>query len=137
MPIVKKAEQSTMDLLLVAFYFLPKSESVIYLVNARVKRAIKHNCHNWPLQSFNQDCNLASYTTHVVCVHFIHEWWGLHFKVDSESQIFEKLFHGNFIFSQSVCQKFTEKMTPKKYFNIFVLMSDLGFELLISQFCIY
>ena len=29
---------------------------------------------------------------------FIHEWLDLQFKVDSERQIFEKLFHGNFIF---------------------------------------
>ena len=36
---------------------------------------------------------LVSHTTYVVCVNFIHKWRDLHFKVDSERQIFfEKLF---------------------------------------------
>ena len=62
-----------------------------------------------------------SHTTYVVCVNFIHEWRDL--------QIFWEAFHGNFIYSQSYCQKSTEWKWPKKYFHIFVLMSDLGFEL--------
>ena len=36
--------------------------------------------------------DLVSHTTSVVCVNFIHEWRDLQFKVDSEQQIFEKLF---------------------------------------------
>ena len=40
--------------------------------------------HNWPLQPFNQNYNLASHITHVVCVKFIHEWWDLQFNVESE-----------------------------------------------------
>ena len=37
--------------------------------------------------------DLASHTTYVVCVNFIHKWRDLQFKVDSERQIFfEKLF---------------------------------------------
>ena len=47
---------------------------------------------NWPLQPFSQYYDLASHTTHVVCVNFIHECWDLQFKVDSERQIFENLF---------------------------------------------
>ena len=31
--------------------------------------------HYWPLQTFSQDYSLASDTTHVVCVNFIHERW--------------------------------------------------------------
>ena len=54
---------------------------------------------NWSLQPFSQDSDLASHTTYVVCVNFIHEWRDLHFNVDSERQIFEKLFHGRFIYS--------------------------------------
>ena len=46
-----------------------------------------------PLQPFTQDCGLTSNTTHVVCVHFIREWRDLQINVDSEPQIFEKLFH--------------------------------------------
>ena len=84
--------------------------------------------HNWPLQPFSQDYGLASHTTHVVCVNFIRERWDLQFNVDSERQIFEKLFHGSFIYSQSFCQKSAERKSPKKYFLYFVLMSGLGLE---------
>ena len=38
---------------------------------------------------------LASHTTHVVCVNFIHEWRHLQFNVDSERQIFDKALHGS------------------------------------------
>ena len=48
--------------------------------------------HNWSLQSLSQDYSLASHTTYVVCIHFIPEWRDLQFNVDSERQIFEKLF---------------------------------------------
>ena len=48
--------------------------------------------HNWSLQPFSQDCGLASHATYVVCFNFIHEWQDLQFNVDSEQQIFEKLF---------------------------------------------
>ena len=55
--------------------------------------------HNWQLQPFTQDYGLASHTTYIVCVNFIHEWRLLQFNVDSERQISEKLFHGRFIYS--------------------------------------
>ena len=32
--------------------------------------------------------DLVSHTTYVVCVNFIHKWWDIQFKVDSEWQIF-------------------------------------------------
>ena len=48
--------------------------------------------YNWPSQPFSQDYGLASHDTHVVCVNFIHEQRNLQLKVDSEGQIFEKLF---------------------------------------------
>ena len=56
--------------------------------------------HNWPLQSFSQDYSLTSHITHVVCIIFISERRDLQLNVDSEPQIFEKLFHGRFIYSQ-------------------------------------
>ena len=40
--------------------------------------------HNWPLEPYTQDYDLASHTTHVVCDNFIHEWQDPQFKVDSE-----------------------------------------------------
>ena len=52
--------------------------------------------HNSTLQPFSQDYRLAFHTTYVVCVNFTHEWRDLQFNVDSERQIFEKLFHGTF-----------------------------------------
>ena len=72
--------------------------------------------------------DLVSHTTYVVCVNFIHKWRDLQFKVDSERQIFWETFHGNFINSQSFCQKSAERKLPKKYFLFFVLMSGLGLE---------
>ena len=84
--------------------------------------------HNWPLQPFSQDYGLASHSTHVVCVNFMREWRDLQFNVDSERQIFEKLFHGNFIYSQSFCQKSAARKSAKKYFSYSVLMSGLGLE---------
>ena len=57
--------------------------------------------HNWPLQPFYQDYDLASHTTYVECVNFIYKWRDLKFKVDSELQIFWETFHGNFyLFSE-------------------------------------
>ena len=65
-----------------------------------------------------------------MCVNFIREWRDLKFNVDSEQQIFKKLFTAKFIYSQSFCQKSAEGgKSSKKYFHIFVLMSDLGFKL--------
>ena len=61
--------------------------------------------HNLFITPLSQDCDLASHTTYIVCVNFIHKWRDLQFKVVSERQIFEKLFHGNLIYSQASCQK--------------------------------
>ena len=48
---------------------------------------------------------LVSNNTYVVCINFIHEWRNLQFKINSGREIFEKLFHRNFIYFQRVCQK--------------------------------
>ena len=45
--------------------------------------------------------NLASHTVYLVCVNFILEWQDLQYKVDTEQQIFEKLFQSNFFFIYS------------------------------------
>ena len=72
--------------------------------------------HNWSLQPFSQD--QVSHTIYVLCVLiFIHKRQNLQFKVDSERQIFEKLFMAVFIYSQSFCQKSAERKSPKKYSN--------------------
>ena len=72
------------------------------------------------LQPRSQAYDLATHTTHIVCVNFIRKWWDLQFNVDSEQQIFEKLSHGRFIYSQSFCQKSAESKSPKKYFSYFI-----------------
>ena len=54
----------------------------------------------WLLQPFSQDYNLASHTTYVVCVNFINEWRYLQFKVDSERQIFLRIFSWQFYLLQ-------------------------------------
>ena len=38
-------------------------------------------------------------------------------------RVFEKIFHGRFIYSQNFYQKSAKKKSPKKYFLYFVLMS--------------
>ena len=43
-------------------------------------------------------------------------------------RFFEKLFMAILFYSQSFCQKSTERKSPKKYFLYFVLMSGLGLE---------
>ena len=48
--------------------------------------------HNWSLQPFSQDYDLVSHTPYVVCVNFKYEGRDLRCKVDSEWQIFEKVF---------------------------------------------
>ena len=63
--------------------------------------------------------DLVSHTTYFMCVNFIYKWRDLEFKVDSERQIFWETFHGNFIYSQSFCQK-SERKPRKKYFIFYL-----------------
>ena len=86
----------------------------------------KLNTRNWSLQPFSLDYYPASFTIYLVCVHFIHEWRDLQFKVDSERQIIWETLHDNSIYSQSFCQKSAEGKWPKKYFFIFWFDIGLG-----------
>ena len=75
--------------------------------------------HTYIIDHYNPSdriIDLVSYTTYVVCVNFIHKWRALQFKVDTERQIFWETFHGNFIYSQSVCQKSAEKIVEEILF---------------------
>ena len=69
--------------------FTPVNERIATI---RIRAKFYTYLLNWPLQPFSQDYDLASHTIYVVCVTFIHKWRDLQFKVDSERQIFEKLF---------------------------------------------
>ena len=84
-------------------------------------------------QLFSQDYGLASRNTYVVCVKFIHEWLDLQFKIDSERQIIEKLFHGRLIYSQSFCQESVERKSPK-YIYFYSLMSTPNYRFLRNFF---
>ena len=66
--------------------------------------------------------------SYVVRVNFIHKLRDLQFKVDSEWQIFWETFHSDFIYSQSFCQKSTERKSSKEKFLYFVLMPGLRSE---------
>ena len=85
--------------------------------------------HNWLLQPFNQDYDLASHTSHVVSANFTHEPRNLYFKIDFEQRIFEKLFVA-ISFALSVFARNLLRSCPKYIFSYFVLlvMSDLGFK---------
>ena len=62
---------------------------------------------------FLKDYVLASHTTHVVCVNFIHEWRNLQFNVDCERQICWETFSWQvYFFSQSLCQKSAQRKSP-------------------------
>ena len=66
---------------------------------SRIKSTI-HSTWQSLIQPFSQDYGLASHTTHVMlCVLIVYMSGGdLQFNVDFERQIFEKLFHGRFIY---------------------------------------
>ena len=56
----------------------------------------------WLLKPQNQYYDPVSHITYVVCVNVINACRNLQFKVESELQIFEKLFHGIFINTHGV-----------------------------------
>ena len=73
--------------------------------------------------------DLVSHTTYDVCVLILYisgETYSL--KSDPNDRFFEKLFMAILFYSQSFCQKFAERKSPKKYFLYFGLMSGPGFE---------
>ena len=64
-----------------------------------------------------------SVTPLMLCVFILYISGGdLQFKDGSERHIFWETFHGNFIYSQSFCQKSAEIKSPKKYFFIFCFL---------------
>ena len=88
-------------------------------------------CYTYIIGHYNPSVwiiDIVSHTTYVVCVIFIHKWRELQFKVDSKRQIFWKIFHINFFYTQKFWQKSGDRKSPKKYFSYFVLMFGLGLE---------
>ena len=120
-----KSSVTTITISFKALHLNPKSFRV------KLKSSMKVYIHTYIIGHYNPSVriiDLASHTIYVVCINITHKWRDLQFKVDSERQIFCEIFHGNFIYSQSFCQKSAERKSPKKYFSYFVLMSGLGLE---------
>ena len=84
----------------------------------RNKYSMLRHIHNWSLEHFSQDYDLASDITYGVCVNFIHEWRDLQFKVDFNREVFEKLFTTILFILRVFCQKSAERKSPKKYFDV-------------------
>ena len=59
---------------------------------------------------------IHSLTPPIACDNFLRKWRDLQFNTPSERQIFKKLFHARFIYSQSFCQQSAERKSSKKYF---------------------
>ena len=93
--------------------------SLLYALHTDIDTYI----HNWRLQPFSQDYGLASHISHVECVNCIYQWRELQFNVESERQIFKKLFHRRFIYSQRFCLKSAERKSSKKYIFSYLVLS--------------
>ena len=78
--------------------------------------------------------DLVPHTTYVVCVSFIHKSRVLYMSGGSYSlnslptTKFWEAFLGNFMYSQSFCQKSAKRKSSKQYFSYIVWMSGLGLE---------
>ena len=109
---------SDCNLLMIACYI--KSAKYLFFFDLKkLLNIISNYIHIYIIGHYNPSVriiDLVPHATYVVCVNFIHKWRDLQFKVDSERQIWET-FHGNFIYSQSFCQKSAERKSPKKYFS--------------------
>ena len=73
---------------------------IICLPHVQFHFDYKINLHTYIIGHYNPSAriiDLVSNTTYVVCVNFIHKWRDLHFKVDSERQIFLRNFSWHLI----------------------------------------
>ena len=80
--------------------------------------------HNCPVQSFSQDYDLASHTTHVVYVNFIREWRNLQLNIDSERQIFEKFFSWQIYLLSEFLPEICWEKIARKIFFFFIFRFD-------------
>ena len=113
------------------FFFLQNALKKNYWIFSQISFFTWKNktyIHNWSLHPSARIIDPGSHTSYVVCGNFIHKWWDLQFKIDSDRQIFWETCHGNFILTLSFCQKSAERKSMKKYILYFVLMSGLGHE---------
>ena len=87
-----------------------------------------HTRHNWSLQTFRQDYDLAS---HICCVRLILYMTGGTYSLKSTPNVrfFKETFHDNFIFSLRVfASNLLRGSRRRDIFHVFVLMSDLELE---------
>ena len=80
----------------------------------------------WPLQPFSKDY-WHSFSHQLCCVCYFLYINGITYslKLSSNDRFFWETFHGNYIYSQSFCQKYAVRKFPKKYFLHFILISSL------------
>ena len=74
--------------------------------------------HNWSLQHFSQDYDLASHTIQNVRLNFKREMRNMRFKVDAKRQIFEKLFLARFILSEFLPERGNRRENIFFFFHI-------------------
>ena len=113
----------------------PISYSTLALTKVRLSQYWTHLWkqivgHYWPLQLFSQGY-WSSFSYHLCCVcKFLYISGGIYnLKSTPKDRLFfffENFFMAVLIYSQSFCQKFGERKSPKKYFSY--LMSGLGLE---------
>ena len=63
--------------------------------------------------------NIVSYTTYVVCVNLYISGGTYSFKSTPNDRFFERIFHGNFIYSKSLCQKSAEREIAEEMFFLY------------------
>ena len=84
---------------------------------------------DWPLQPFNHDYGLASHTTYVVCVNFIHKSWDLLFNVPNNRFLRHFFMAGLFTLRVYGSNPLRGNRRRNIFFSShFVLMPDLGYE---------
>ena len=74
--------------------------------------------HNWSLQHFSKDYDLASRTTYVVCVNFMHDWRDLQFKFVFQPKIFEKLLTSILFTLKVFARNLLRGCSRRKFFHI-------------------
>ena len=96
------------------------TNSTVYLRHALCREPLKKPRICWSsIEHYNSSVWFATqlFTALIMCVLILYT--SIQFIVDSEQQIFEKLFMVILFFSLSFCQKSSERMQQKKYFFIF------------------
>ena len=83
---------------------------------------------NAVLRIFGQDYNLASHTTHVVCVNFIREWPDLQFNSTPNDGFLGNIFVAGLFTLRVFARNMMEEIAVEIFFSYLVLISDLVYK---------